>query len=255
MGLGGTRSNRTTYYCNIKSKKDNKPHGYFAVEKYEDGEYKDAGEHYAISGYASRIYDTEFEYEGKPIKTIVLVLVEGDEEFHCKANISSFAGRSMANTILAMKEPGYIELRMRTKDDKASLGIFNDNDKTDWKYSWEQQKEHITHVPDPTDESDNPKMIGNYKELNKMLLQEWKDYAHNFNDYCKENNEPKFGETSSSATPDETGLPDTDVQKEAKGKKPDPQKKASKKEEETPPPPDKEPEWMGDLGEEDDLPF
>lgn len=191
MGRGSTEPQRKIFYYSIRAekkliengveKKITAPH--FQGQTKGATGYENVVAETELSGYFVRMKDGQYEFpknSGKMVKTIGIVLVDGDEQYNIECNLNSGYGRNLMNNMasLGLNKVGKLKIRLYQKDGFAKMFMENDGESIGWAFDWEQLKSLVDQAPDPQVEG---KMMNVYHRLNAFLFDAWKKAAEILN--------------------------------------------------------------------------
>lgn len=176
MGLGSREPLRKQYYLSILAKTDKQIDPHFKVQKRDIDSQQTINLKNVrdVSGYLSSITYSSYEWEGKVIPTIGLVLIEKDEKFKVETSLDASLARTLINTMLSCENfKGLFEIGLwKSKDGYPKMSIKVDGERLNWKYEYKGDLENLVYeVEDPKEEG---KMVKVYKKLNAKLLEDWK---------------------------------------------------------------------------------
>jgi hypothetical protein len=162
-----------------------------------------------VSGTLVSIGHGEYEYEGRTIPTIHIVIFDDNAFFKVDTSINSNTARGLMNTICGTKTFDYIRLSMYAKNDFPQLYVSDQpgqgTDRVKWRFdSATELKPLVQEVPD---HQDPKKMVKVYHKVNQLLLDEWKKTELIVKDYAASKGYNKLGTAPSSSS--NAAIPET----------------------------------------------
>lgn len=159
------------YYLQLASKTDKKwdPHFNISEADQNGNVVRTNRRETQVSGILERIGHGEYTWENQVVKTIHMVLVDGDEEFKIEAAVDSNLARNLMNRIIGREYfTGTLEIRLYMKKDYPNIYVGFDGESSNWKYSVEDIKPLIRTYLDQQE-----KERKSYKAVNELLLKDW----------------------------------------------------------------------------------
>jgi len=196
MGLGSKTPRLKTYYMSPRGYKDKKLNPHFIVRtKDETGTMVRLPDETEVSGTLVSISHGEYDYEGKKVKTVTLLLFDDNAYFKVSSDMNSNNMRQLMNTICGTQTFDYIRLSLYAKNDYPTLYVSDQpgksSDRVKWKFDYKKQIEPL--ITEQPDLQDPTKKVKVYHAVNQLLLDEWKRTELIVAEYARKKGYDKLG--------------------------------------------------------------